>query len=302
MSNKTYPVIGAKIARATRLDSCGVPAWGDKAQIASEGFVSIAVTANYDDGNEKTVTNAGGRKCVYVPAKAELLNYSLDFVFCAVDPEFYTLITGFPVIYDPSTGDAIGYRSDRSVRPSDVSVALEAWADAQGSTVCGDDGLPPWGYFGWPFLTGGRVGDFTLEDNAVTFSVTGLQTKDGSGWGSGPYNVQRDAAGDPSPLLDPVGVKDHDVRMFTTVPPPEETYGLVPLDDPDQADATGATAGIPGAFTPAGAVRPFDLAALQAATIEASPDTAWTTGQFCYLGDGSRAHWTGTAWAAGAAS
>ena len=301
MSSKTFPVIGASIMRGTVLDSCGVPAYGDKAQIASEGFVSIAVTANYDDGNEKSVTNAGGRKCIYVPAKAEFLNYSLDVTFCAVDPDFYTALTGMPAIYDPVTGDAIGFRTNRGVRPSDVSVALETWSDAQGSTVCSDDGLIPYGYGLWPFLTGGRVGDYTLEDNAVTFTVTGMQTKDGTGWGTGPYNVIRDGEGDPGPLLEALTSLDHDLRVYTTVPPPAESYGLVPLDDPDEADATGASAGIPGAFTPAGGVRPYDLAALIEADLDASPGTAWTTGQYVVLGDGSRAHWSGTAWVADAA-
>jgi hypothetical protein len=302
MSSKTFPVIGARIMRGTLLDSCGRPAWGDRVQIASEGFVSIAVTANYDDGSEKTVTNAGGKKCVYVPAKPEFLNYSIDLTFCAVDPEFYTLATGQPVVYDPRTGDAIGYRTNRGVRPADRSWALEAWSDAQGSTICepDDDGVP-YGYVLWPFLQGARVGDYTLEDNAVTFTVSQAITKDGTGWGRGPYNVVRDLTGDPSPLIDLLDALDHDHRQFTTVAPPEETIGLVPLDDPDQPDATGATAGIPGAFTPAGAVRPFDLAALQDAEVTASPATAWTTGQYVFLGDGSRASWDGDSWAAGPA-
>src|SRR5690349_4069261 len=136
MGSKTFPVIGAKIMRGTLLDACGVPAYGDKSQIASEGFVSIAVTANYDDGTEKVVTNAGGKKCVNVPANPELLNLSLDLVFCAVDPDFYTLATGFPKILDPVTGDTIGYITDRSVRPMDVAWALEAWSSAVGSIAC----------------------------------------------------------------------------------------------------------------------------------------------------------------------
>jgi hypothetical protein len=63
--------------------------------------------------------------------------------------------------------------------------------------------------------------------------------------------------------------------------------------------ATGATAGTPGAFTPAGAVAPANLAALSGVT--ASPATAWTTGQSVVLGDASSAHWTGSAWASGVA-
>lgn len=61
--------------------------------------------------------------------------------------------------------------------------------------------------------------------------------------------------------------------------------------------ATGATAGTPGSFTPSGATPPANLAALTGIT--ASPSSAWTTGQYIVLGDGSHAHWTGTAWAAG---
>ena len=300
MSSKTFPVIGAHIMRGTLLDSCGRPAWGDKVQIASEGFVSIAVTANYDDGSEKTITNAGGKKCFYRPARSEFLNYTIDLTFCAVDPEFYSLATGQPVIYDPVTGDAIGYRTNRGVRPDDRSWALEAWSDAQGTVVCADAGEVPWGYSLWPFLSGARVGDYTLEDNAVTFTVTQATTKDGSGWAFGPYSVVRDAGGAPSPLLEVLNALDHDHRQYTTVQPPEETIGLIPLDNPDNPDATAATAGLPGAFTDGG-VRPFDLTALQGSGIVASPLTAWTTGQHVILGDGSFAHWDSDSWAAGKA-
>ena len=66
---------------------------------------------------------------------------------------------------------------------------------------------------------------------------------------------------------------------------------------PPPVVATGATAGAPGSFTPAGATVPANLAAMTGIT--ANPATAWTTGQHVVLGDASHAHWTGTAWAAG---
>lgn len=64
--------------------------------------------------------------------------------------------------------------------------------------------------------------------------------------------------------------------------------------------ATGATAGTPGTFTPSGATAPANLAALSGIT--ASPATAWIATQYVVLGDASQAHWTGSAWAAGAAT
>ncbi len=61
--------------------------------------------------------------------------------------------------------------------------------------------------------------------------------------------------------------------------------------------ATGVTS--PGTFTPAGAMAPANLAGMTGIT--ASPNTAWTTGQYVTLGDGTTAHWNGTTWVAGVA-
>jgi len=64
--------------------------------------------------------------------------------------------------------------------------------------------------------------------------------------------------------------------------------------------ATGASGtAAPGTFSPAGAMAPANLAAMTGLT--ATPNTAWTTGMYVRLGDGSTAHWSGTAWVAGIA-
>jgi len=75
-----------------------------------------------------------------------------------------------------------------------------------------------------------------------------------------------------------------------------------PWTVPGQVVATGAGPGTGvGTFTPAGATPPTNFADLSDATpITAAPATAWTTGQFIQLADGTRAHWNGTAWVAGA--
>lgn len=74
------------------------------------------------------------------------------------------------------------------------------------------------------------------------------------------------------------------------------TYAVTPLM---VIQPTTATAGIPGTFGPTNALPAFDLAGLTGVT--AVPATAWTTGQKVVLRDGSLAHWTSSAWAAGAA-
>jgi hypothetical protein len=73
-----------------------------------------------------------------------------------------------------------------------------------------------------------------------------------------------------------------------------------PWTAPGQVTATGAGPGTGiGTFTPAGATPPANLAAL--AGVTATPATAWTAGQYVLLADGSKAHWTGSAWVAGPA-
>ena len=68
---------------------------------------------------------------------------------------------------------------------------------------------------------------------------------------------------------------------------------------PGMVTATAAAPGTgTGTYTPAGATPPQNFAALSGVT--ASPATAWTTGQFILLADGTKAHWNGTAWATGA--
>jgi len=81
-----------------------------------------------------------------------------------------------------------------------------------------------------------------------------------------------------------------------------EPYNLIfdPATFPAGIPATGAVAGTPGSFTPAGASAPANLAAMTGIT--ATPATAWTTGQYVNLADNSKASWSGTAWQAGAAA
>lgn len=61
--------------------------------------------------------------------------------------------------------------------------------------------------------------------------------------------------------------------------------------------ATGATAGVPGTWTPAGSVPPASVATIGA--VVANPAAAWTVGQYVATADAAHAYWSGTAWTAG---
>jgi hypothetical protein len=86
------------------------------------------------------------------------------------------------------------------------------------------------------------------------------------------------------------------------LPTPDE---VIAMFEGGGAAATGATAGVPGSWTPGGSDAPADIAALQASGIVANPNTAWTTGQYVQTQTAStpgRAYWNGTAWVQGSAA
>jgi hypothetical protein len=98
-----------------------------------------------------------------------------------------------------------------------------------------------------------------------------------------------------------------EVTAATTMYAPNQQCVRADGSGPAAVYATGATAGIPGAWTPAGSIAPrtqADAMAGKPTTITASPATAWTTGQYVQTqtaGAPGRVCWTGSAWVGGAA-
>ncbi|MEU8472604.1 hypothetical protein AB0F30_32770 [Streptomyces sp. NPDC029006] len=74
------------------------------------------------------------------------------------------------------------------------------------------------------------LGDLEIGSEAVTLQVTG-STRSGGAWGAGPYDVNRDVNGAPSPMLTPLGSTCHRRIFITDVPPPAPScdYVAVPV-------------------------------------------------------------------------
>ena len=300
MAAKCFPLVGGSAMRVTRTDGCGRPVYGDCSQVVSDGFVSVGVTANIEEGDEISVQNANGKVCVRQTPCPQLTGYTLEIAFCEVDPDLFALITSQAQVFD-SEGNGVGFRVNTAVSGCDSGFALEVWSNVPG-VACSEDATSEgtFGYTLFPFLQGGVFGDFTIENDAVSFTITGATTKSGSAWGTGPYDVVLDGAA-ASPLLEPIGTDDHLHVQLTELAPPEITCGCLALDDPAAPPATGATAGTPGTWTPEPSNRPDDLEDLQTGSVTASPATAWTAGQHVVLEDGSHAYWDADSWAEGEA-
>lgn len=188
MASKCFPLVRGRVMRATALDACGRPKDAACSYIVTDGFVSVELTANIAEGDEITVTNANGVTCVRDPATPSFTGYGVQITFCDVNPELYAMLTNQSVVFDPF-GNAVGFRVSSSAAVSEANFALEVWSKVPG-VVCDDPNAEgTFGYFLLPFVSGGVLGDFTIENGAVTFTLQNAATKDGTGWGVGPYNV-----------------------------------------------------------------------------------------------------------------
>lgn len=294
MSSQCFSLVRGRALRVTRLDGCGRVLLGAGSQVTTEGFISVGLTANTEEGETISVTNAAGKVCILDEPSPSFTGYSIEVSFCGVDPELFALMTGQRVVLNAAGTDAIGFRMNSGINLGDQGFALEMWSNVP-VAACDASGGASFGYFLIPFIQGGVLGDFTVENGAINFTLTGATSKDGSEWGVGPYDVVRDDSGVAGPLLEAIDPKDHLHMQLTTVAPPDPTCGATELG----VAATGATAGTPATLTPANSYAPASLA--DADSLTATPATAWTTGQYVVLGDGTNAYWDGTAWVEGIA-
>jgi hypothetical protein len=242
MPTKCLSLVKGRRIRLTRLDGCGRPVFGDCSTSVSKGFISVAFTANTTQSDEINVTNAAGETCVFEPAETTLTGYAVEIAFCEVDPELFSLVTGQPVVTDAS-GNVIGFDLDTKTSLSGQGFALELWAGSAAGDACATEGSQgSFGYLLLPFLQGGIVGDFTVENGAVTFTLTGANTRDGNSWGVGPYSdIQIDGTGQPGPMLTPIGSTVALRTILTDVAPPEAVCGCRPLLDPSLPALTAVT-------------------------------------------------------------
>lgn len=213
------------VARITLLDVCGAPVEGDCSTVVTDGFVNVEATKNQLDAQEIEVIKANGGLCGYDPGCPQFKNWGLSVEFCNVDPSLFSIVTGSPTVTDYS-GQIIGFKTQATTQCS--AFALEVWSDVLGQ-ACAGAGAKLYGYWLYPFVTGGLLGDHTFENDGLSFAIEG-NTKSGSGWGVGPYDViATDAMNTPGPLDDPLVDEDHLLSVFTTIAPPEPGCGCQSL-------------------------------------------------------------------------
>lgn len=224
MPSNCFNVVRGKRVRLTRLDECGTPPapMATDALVVSSGFISVAYTLEYEDGDEIIQKNANGDLCITDRSEDKFKRVMVTISFCEVDPAALELATGNAAEVD-GAGVNVGIRVSRGLPDDAANFALELWSGV-GEVEC-TGGDREYGYLLLPFLKNGTLRDFTVENGPTTFEVQAW-TENGTNWGAGPYNVVASGAGGvPSSLEDPLTADDHMVIRTTTVAPPAAACG-----------------------------------------------------------------------------
>lgn len=230
MPTNQWPSVRGTRMRLTRLDECCavLPAATPCAYIVSKGFVSAAYSPEISEAEEIEVKNANGDICVSDPGCDVLKWINIALTLCLVDPDILNFVTGSPLVLD-AAGNNVGNRIQTG-EACRTNFALEIWTDIP-NAVCSTTGDKQYGYFVAPCIGKGVLGDWTIENGALNLELN-AKARSGSGWGSGPWDVDNTAIvapAVPGPLLTPFGPTDVLDLHMTTIAPPDETNGCQPM-------------------------------------------------------------------------
>lgn len=219
------PFAQGRRLRVTKLDNCGNPDTTDPcAQVVSSGFIQVSVSSEVVTGTSIEPLNASGELCYQVRSPDQFARHTLSIDFCEVDPTLLSMVVNANQVegYD---GTVVGFQT---VQGSPAGgYALEVWMGVPGIDCPeqGDNPVDSLGYVLFPFIIPGALGDFTIANDAVTFTVAGF-TKGNGNWGTGPYDVvAQDAANLAGPLLEALPSDVHAHLQWTSIPAPDAFCG-----------------------------------------------------------------------------
>lgn len=248
MPSVCHSVVRASAARVTRLGPCGETPNTGCDFATTESFVDITLTKVLQDRQDALQLNANGDICVDDPKAPILRWYEVTITFCKVDPELFNIVSAEPlVLNDALTPEAIGWCTLPD-SPASSAFALDFWTG-----IFDDDcDEPEYGYGLLPRLVQGMIGDVSITNGVINFTVTAI-TRGGNQWGIGPYNVLINESGPniglPGPLLTPVASNSHKCFFWTKLPPPEGICGCQDLTPAFSVLPTVGLAAVPRVAT-----------------------------------------------------
>lgn len=223
MPTRTFtPLLGKRI-RVTVLDDCGnfPAASAPDSLIVTDGFITLSLSAEVEDGAEIITKKADGSLCVNEKFSDSFKRFTMEIEFCGVNPALVSMVSVAEPYEGYTEGDIIGFRVPEGA--IEKQFGFELWTGLAGA-ACAPGAESAGGYLLLPFVQGGVPGDIEVtSEDAVNFTLTGAYTKGGNQWGVGPYDVLFNplpAPGAAAPLPTPLDPFDHLLMVETSVAPP----------------------------------------------------------------------------------
>jgi hypothetical protein len=212
--------IKGTVMRLVAVDTCGIPVTGSSsAVVVTDGFISIAPSPQYEEGEVYQQRNAGGRFCINEKGEPELSRVSLAIQMCVLDPDAFVLITGERLL---RTSGVTGTGVAGGTGLVTARFSLETWQKVTGAGRCNAAGQQQYVYWAWPNVGHAMVQDYSIENGPLTMAFN-AETEDASlQWGNGP--------GSAGPWIDEnVASGDHWLFNITSTAPPTSSCGAVLL-------------------------------------------------------------------------
>lgn len=223
MATKCFKPIFGKRIRVSKMDSCCRPATGGScAEIVTDGFISLSLSSETEDGNEVVKRKANGDLCINYKAPDSFKRFTLEMEFCGVDPDLLAFMTNMSP-YTDYKGDISGATAYEGAVTN--KFGIEIWTGLAGD-ACPTGATEASGYLVLPCVNAGVLGDITIDgENEVSFTMQGAYTVSGNNWGKGLRNVVQNGSGVPSLLPSPLLPTEPLLIMQTGVAPPPSACG-----------------------------------------------------------------------------
>lgn len=223
MSTRCFKPIFGKRIRVSKMNACCVPATGGScAEVTTDGFISLSLSSEVEDGAEVITRKASGALCINQKAPDAFKRFTLEMEFCGVDADLLSFMTNMTA-YTDYNDDVVGATVYEGT--VEEKFGLEIWTGLAGE-ACPTGVEEASGYVVLACVNAGVLGDITIDgENAVSFTMTGAYTVSGNGWGRGLHEVVLDDGGDPAILPSALLSTEPMLIMETGVSPPPSACG-----------------------------------------------------------------------------
>jgi hypothetical protein len=195
-THKFAPLLGKRI-RVTQMNDDGTVG---AHFIATDGFITVTLSAQVEDGTEIITRNAFGQLCINEKMNPTFKRLDIEIEFCGVNPSLLSYVSN-AVEYEDYAGDVAGF----TIPEGEIvgQYALEVWTGLSGAL----NDTHANGYMLLPYAGKGNIDDIKVDgEDAIDFNLTGSSTRGGNQWGIGPYDVVMNGVTDDSGAEDSGGV------------------------------------------------------------------------------------------------